>query len=320
MSNGTFLTLRLSYQRHGVHTRGGAPRGGGRYAPRLGFGCDAPLRRAIWRCPPRAQPLRSLLRSVRQTQRAVLSRAVCDLRAPSEAVARHALNAPFPCLAARAQPTRCTCRPPLSWTPSRSTRAPRARRRSCRVRSLRSGHAAAPDAHAPLRRSHPCQGGGVPAARAGHRAVGAPQRATAAPRPPRAHAATNAGAGAGHGDHGAGGAGWRRAGVAGHAGGARCRRRADDGRRCRAGRCGRSGCAWAAHGALPRGRPARCASDVARAQAVAAAGAAAYATTRNDDVGNIARATGKQALTAVEKAKGARLQRLQMQAVRHGIA
>jgi len=39
--------------------------------------------------------------------------------------------------------------------------------------------------------------------------------------------------------------------------------------------------------------------------AVAAAGAAAYATTRGDDVGNMARATGKQALTAFEKAKGA---------------
>jgi hypothetical protein len=44
-------------------------------------------------------------------------------------------------------------------------------------------------------------------------------------------------------------------------------------------------------------------------QAVAAAGAAAYATTRNDDVGQMARATGKHALNAVEAAKGAHASR-----------
>lgn len=41
-------------------------------------------------------------------------------------------------------------------------------------------------------------------------------------------------------------------------------------------------------------------------QAVVAGAGAAYATTRGDDVGDIARATGKQAVTMVEKAKGAR--------------
>ena len=40
--------------------------------------------------------------------------------------------------------------------------------------------------------------------------------------------------------------------------------------------------------------------------AVAAGAAAAYATTRGDDVGDMARAAGKQAITAVEKAKGVR--------------
>jgi hypothetical protein len=36
-------------------------------------------------------------------------------------------------------------------------------------------------------------------------------------------------------------------------------------------------------------------------------------------VGNIARATGKQALTAVEKAKGAALRSSQTQALRHSV-
>jgi hypothetical protein len=42
-------------------------------------------------------------------------------------------------------------------------------------------------------------------------------------------------------------------------------------------------------------------------QAVAAAAGAAYATTRSDDVGEVARATGKHALSVVQHAKGARL-------------
>ena len=110
------------------------------------------------------------------------------LYAPSAARAgsAHALRARAPGEAAtatersalRPQPTRCTCRPPLSWTPSRSTPAPRARPRSCRVRRpvLCAGEGWArrgPSAHALAPRSYPRQGRGVPPARAGHRAVGA---------------------------------------------------------------------------------------------------------------------------------------------------
>ena len=183
-----------------------------------------------------------------------LRNAVRGLCAPSEAVARHVLivaSVPRrPC----AQPTRCTCRLPLSLTPLRSTRAPRARRRSCRVRlatqwaraCARSSRARAPQLSVPRLRSTGC-------ARRPSRRRCAAARQHEPPRPPRAHAVSNAGAGARHGNHGAGGAGWRRAGVAGHAGSARSRRRADDGRRCRTWRRGWSRCARPANGALPRG-------------------------------------------------------------------
>lgn len=130
------------------------------------------------------------------------------------------------------------------------------------------------------------------------------------PRQPRSLqcGACIAGASAGHGDDGAGGAGGRRAGVAGHAGGARCGRRADHGRSCNARRSRRRCRDGSANGKAPALAHANAFSARSRpeSQAVVAGAGAAYATTRGDDVGDIARATGKQAVTMVEKAKGAR--------------